>query len=299
MSDNKTCRFWISSLHPELSVIPSRLLSSEHFLNSDLVLVSGTQSWIAAHLPVTCSTPILCALDFTTTSPPRTLYNMSWVKLVHASLGGVTDGWWFFGSSLPLADGSPMPVSYARPLRSVLSSTVTNVLPTQTPSDPDVTFSSVVFVNKALHCGGLLPVSRAASIRVCCPSVFTPSHWGIRPLTVSELSTAFDLPESFSAHFASTFAGPSSHLPFLRAAPSKLLRAFYSTFILPSSWNGFPGGCRASPMVAPEVLASPVVSPEFMLVSSPEATLNSSPEVSSMTNADAFFPRKILFCTYC
>ena len=240
VSDNKNCRYWLKQLLPSVSILPSRLLASIHFVDVDLVLLSGTEDWLARHILTVPDIPILCSLDFIPNPPARNLFGLRWFKFAHAAVGGVTDGYWFFGTSLPFPANCHLPPTYHRPLRSILSATVTPVTAADQPSSPDATFEVATYVSGILHLGGLLPVSHASSVRVCCPSVFTPTRWCIRRLTVFELSTAFDLPAHFSAVFKSAFAGPTQQLPFLGSAPSKLLRTIFVTFGFPSL--SIPGG---------------------------------------------------------
>ena len=205
--------------------------------------MSGSTSWISTHFPTDLPRPVLCALDFITSPPSRSFLGLHWYKYSHVEVGGVTDGFWFCGSSFPVDANTKLPVTYHRTLRTILSSTVLGVRPSPSPVDPDATTLEVTYENKLLHCGGLLPIQSASSVLVLCPSVFTATRWCVRPLTAIELAIAFDLPESFSSFFGSAFSGTLQQLPFLYAAPSKLLRLLYSARFYPSlRLLDLPGG---------------------------------------------------------
>lgn len=208
----------------------------------DLILASGTEQWLSSRLPMFTARSVICTLDWVSTPPGRNLFNLSWLRVSHSTVGGITDGWWFVGSSSDLYNNLSIPASYKRTLRTILSSTVPAVRVSAPPPSPEAIYDSVHYTSKVLHHGGLLPVTHAATARVCCPSVFTSSKWCVRTLTPGELSTAFDLPEAFATIFKSDFTGPTDQLPFLRAAPSKLLRAYYVHVIFPSCSSRLPGG---------------------------------------------------------
>mmetsp|Transcript_24659 Transcript_24659/g.35384 ORF Transcript_24659/g.35384 Transcript_24659/m.35384 type:complete len:182 (+) Transcript_24659:2818-3363(+) len=172
------------------------------------------------------------------TPPKRNFLNLPWTKVHHASYSGVTDSYWFLGTTLPML-GSPT-LRYPRWLRTLLSSAAPSHRPHSPPINPDSLFDETVYLpaSKFLHCGGLLPLRTCASVLVCCPSVFTLSKWCSRRLTIPELCAAFDLPEFLTAHLSTTPGVDAHRLPFLSSVPSKILRGFLVDSILLSGAGG-------------------------------------------------------------
>jgi hypothetical protein len=124
----------------------------------------------------------------------------------HASVGGVTTGWFDLGLLLPdvLAEDVPradlgLPAQSATPLLNVLVSTVSAVPFTDktglaelermsTPTDALYLGTKRGLINPR----GLLP--KLWPFKVVVPCVFSPSGWGVRYLTEEELAGAWDLP---------------------------------------------------------------------------------------------------------
>jgi hypothetical protein len=69
--------------------------------------------------------------------------------------------------------------------------------------------------NTSLHPHGLLPVVGASSVLICCSSVFSPTKWVSRSLSIRELGDAFDLPQAYLPLFDGISASRSHSLPFL------------------------------------------------------------------------------------
>lgn len=233
--DHSLSRSLLSAFMPMCTWHPLSAFLSHMPFRADFLLLSGSLAWVHTLL-ATCdisslASPLLITLDLNSGFPPRDSF-FQWSKITHHSLGGVLADFWFLGHSLPLA-GSPIPPTYARRLRHHLSSTVSPYLRVCDP--PPTTASTMVSGRRCpsgvVNSNGLITASHCATAKVSCPSVFTPTGWCIRRLTIRELGIIYDLPVQFIASLPSELR-PSS-LPWLRTAPLKVMRAFYAHTFYP------------------------------------------------------------------
>jgi len=103
-------------------------------------------------------------------------------------------------------------------------------------------------------------------------------------LTTSELCAVFDLPESFSDIFTGGFTGSLHRLPFLHAAPSKLLRAVMVSIIFPLF---FPGGESLPSITAPPIqLHSSVTPVEPVQLQSPVTPVDTNASFAEVSDID-------------
>jgi hypothetical protein len=147
-----------------------------------------------------------------------------WFLLRHIDFGGVTSGHWWLGTNMSNVEAPTTTTSSLR-LGHVLSDTV-NGPPHSPPEDPDEIFDAISYVKdiRLLHAGGLLPI-KAIRNKVLCYSVYSPTGWVSRVLTVHELGRCLDLSDGDLAPFADIPITqlPLDELPFLLSTPPRLL----------------------------------------------------------------------------
>jgi len=147
-------------------------------------------------------------------------------KLSHKDFGGVTSGVYEFGSNVLAVNAPPASPSMLR-LGHVLSDTE-NGRVHPAPEDPDALFGEVTYIadSKVLHPGGLMPI-KALRSKILCYSVFSPTKWVARALTLEELKRCLDTSEiqlgERDSHRVSSV--PFNRLPFILSPPGRLVRA--------------------------------------------------------------------------
>jgi len=145
----------------------------------------------------------------------------------HADLNGVTDGNWWWTSSI-FGDPLTFTTSSARRLLHVLTP-----LPRGRPFIPITTVETmdipvVGYVEGFCHPGGLLPVDKPDTL-VLAPSVL--SKRTTRHLTLKELLDCFDVPTSLRVPFLAAKPSNFRKLPFVSVPPSKVLCHLVSQLI--------------------------------------------------------------------
>jgi hypothetical protein len=146
-------------------------------------------------------------------------------KLKHSDFGGVTSGTWRFGLNL-----FEMNALLATPLRLRLGHILSDMEKGkrhEPPTDPDALFDDVVHLSgtKVVHPGGLIPI-RALRSDVLCYSVYSPTKWATRVLTVEELGRcletyAIHLPQQKNQRISKV---PFGQIPFVFSAPGRLVQ---------------------------------------------------------------------------
>jgi hypothetical protein len=217
----------VYSTHPDAVWIPTTLLDPpplHHLTQWDfalmpvdcsLLLASGSAAWFhrlcptgwLSHIQVLWScTPA----DSTPCSLPNLPYRFS---LVHHAHGGVLRGTFAFASSCPFAS-PPTPAPFSRGLHHIFSVAVQGVTPVVAPPAP------LAITTNFIEWGDTLPALHPL-VPVRGRSVFSPTKWGLRSLTSSELLAAFDIPQQ-EIHHARSHSDISA-LPYLSSTPLKLL----------------------------------------------------------------------------
>ena len=202
-----------------------------NYPQSALFLLSGRLRWLTTlrTLHSELRGRSLMSITFNGGIPQRT-DEIIWTKAAHSFVGGVTAGSWFLGVDVTGFPSSPplLTSSYGRHLQHIIvtSSPISGKLVSKPP--PGVLDSTSLCQDDqlALHPQGLLPIAGATHALIRCGSVFSPTKWLNRSLTNRELGDAYDLPQAYLPLFDSVPGMRLHTLPFLRFAPSKLLRAF-------------------------------------------------------------------------
>jgi len=188
----------------------------------DAVLSSLPATW-PSHLSILGCTSLHCSLPV----PP-------WCSTNHLSHslhgGGVVDAEWLFFSN----EASLLQVSQSDHMQRRVKHITdpTRKAANSTPARPRVHWldqaegAQWIRSNYPLvHWGGALPVEVADTVKVLCPSVYSPTKWVVQQLTTRELIAAFDVTE--------TLAIPEcegSCVPFLKEAPSRLMGVLLEQF---------------------------------------------------------------------
>lgn len=152
----------------------------------------------------------------------------SWTRLDMSAVqsGGVLCGDWNFYCNSNASFGEHAENRCRRRLRHVMDSVTSGALrAVDAPHNDDLLYDKVWFMEdgKTLDWNGTLPRCSPLS-RVRCRSVFVSTKWTIRGLSARELCSAYDVPIGLSRGFKDWQPAQRHELPFLRAAPSKLLR---------------------------------------------------------------------------
>lgn len=168
--------------------------------------------------------PIMASLDLNQSPSSDLISQGLWFQLQHSDYGGVTTGIWWFGTTindLTLPDITP---SHRR-LKHALSDTERGrrISPPECLEGP---FEGPRRIpsSSLLHPGGFLPIMDL-NTSVVCPSVFSPTGWVRRRLTMQELARCFDIPDVLASSWETSYHQqlPFSRMPFTVAAPTKLL----------------------------------------------------------------------------
>jgi hypothetical protein len=175
---------------------------------------------------------ITAALDFPDVPPARV--DGTWILSYHAAHGGVTDGYWWIGSSIT-GLSVPAPLQARRSLRHIFSPVHKGKPARCLPKLVNDTQPSGVLWETADYVSsfGLLPLTQLG-VTCICSSVFGKdpmSSWVYRPLVFKELLQALDIPGDLGKTLTPCSSDFFQELPFTTTAPSKVLQPFLSNLL--------------------------------------------------------------------
>ncbi len=228
----------------------SNLPSLPHLSTDLIVLIQGDiGTSLSSFLPLLYHTHHLLYVSSShqDSIPPL---NLSLVgSLCHFEAGGVTNSSWSLWSNRSFVLCQPCYI--LRSVRTIVDQTTPTLgCPIVSHLHDDIsTYTSphLIHFNQSqpvYNWNGLLPHNTPSTAIFCVRSIYGGDSWVHRPLTTSELARAYDIPSNLTP----SLAGLSpQHLPFLRAAPSKVLLLFGSQAL------SLSGGAAWSSAITPRV----------------------------------------------
>ena len=236
----RACRVeakWVDefkALYPAMSVEAvdsvKKLWDPGGLARPDVILSQGsldllnhvTPDWLAASV---------CIHSRTLGDKTTMLHKEEWsqVEMAQSQHGGVMCGEWQFYCNRGAKFGELRVNPCARRIRHVVDTvTLGRLKPVPEPEADYQVYDKAWELegSRALDWNGTLPSARPLS-RVRCRSVFTDTRWTIRGLSAKELGSVFDLPIELARSLKDWRPGQRHNLPFLKAAPAKLLRAVW------------------------------------------------------------------------
>jgi hypothetical protein len=219
----------IQAEFPSVSFLPLAAFNQDSLSTSVTVFAQGSAQWWKLWLPrISRFTHVLGslhALGWDTVVPlPRCCHSFA---LSHLDCGGVLAGQWFFLVKGFNAPHLPVSHVYCRRIRHVVESVCMDMpwSPTPPPPSDGAAFHQPTFVDDAhtiLDWNGPLPM-RHPFQRVRCQCPFSPTRWALRFLSSLELARAWDVPSFCHPICLPNKTRSLQFLPFLQAAPVKLL----------------------------------------------------------------------------
>jgi hypothetical protein len=148
-----------------------------------------------------------------------------WFYLAHPTFGGVTTGRFWCGTNVKDFHSPPEVMSscrlkhYLKPLEKGLTHVP--------PDNPEAIYKEPRVLEGGLHPGSFLPITSPRQ-QVIAPSVFSPTKWVIRHLTVQELAGCCDVPDSVAKTLTKGSVRRVSlqDVPFVTTPPAKILGGF-------------------------------------------------------------------------
>jgi hypothetical protein len=146
--------------------------------------------------------------------------------LKHLDYGGVTSGFWWFGTNIRGMIPPPKAPSMLR-VGHILNDMELG-RPSPPPDDPEAIHHEITYVNgsKILHPGSPIPI-RALRSQVLCYSVYSSTKWVTRSLTTQELGRCLEVNEAalVGVKTCPVSTIPLDSLGFTNSAPARLTQA--------------------------------------------------------------------------
>ena len=163
----------------------------------------------------------------------------SFQLLSHLRYGGVIAGEWLIVSNVPALFPLPPPTNVIpRRVCHVVDKTRPTsrftVAPLRIGPMPTASHKVVSIQVEGMDCvdwEGVLPATKLSDVLVYCQSVHSATKWVVRPLTTLELMAAYDVSETLLPS-PEWKQAPTHTLPFLDAAPSRLLCAVLERIVV-------------------------------------------------------------------